>query len=234
AWWTDLSGMTAIRYGAQPQFPQPGDPGPTNRGLNFFGGGTNLGIVRMHQIIDLSALAADIDGGEVNYALSGWFGGSGAQEDRAELSIRFLTGLETPLGTNRIGAVTATDRGGVTSLLERSTTGHLPAGTRRVEFILTATAQSGQNDGYADNLSFVLTPPPDPAVVLLDGRFVTEQWRVEFVSLVGRSYTLERTQDFENWTTVSPATPGTGAVLSLNDPSPPSGRAYYRVRAQRP
>ena len=234
AWWTDLSGMTAIQYGAQPQFPQPGTPGPTNRGVNFFCGGTNLGVVRMSEIIDLSALASDIDSGEVNYDLRGWFGGSGTQEDRAELAVRFLTESEAPLGTNRIGPVTAADRGGATSLLERNTTGRLPAGTRRAEFILTATAQTGLSDGYADNLSFVLTAPPDPAVVLLDGRFVTEQWRVEFASLSGRLYALERTENFELWTTVSPVTPGTGSEMTLNDPSPPPGGAFYRVRSQRP
>jgi hypothetical protein len=234
AWWTDLSGMTAIRYGAQPQFPQPGTPGPTNRGLNFFCGGTNLGVVRMSQIIDLSALAPDIDSGEVNYDLRGWFGGNGTQEDRAELAVRFLMESEAPLGTNGIGPVTSADRGGITSLLERNATGRLPAGTRRAEFILTATAQTGLNDGYADNLSFVLTLPPDPPVLLLDGRFVTEQWRVEFASLADRLYALERTEDFEQWTTVSPVSPGTGAVTTLSDPSPPPGRAFYRVRSQRP
>jgi len=234
AWWTDLSGMTAVRYGAQPQFPQPGDAGPTNRGLNFFCGGTNLGVVRMSQIIDLSALAADIDSGEVSYDLRGWFGGTGTQNDQAELAVRFLTEAEAQIATNRIGAVTAADRSGYTSLLERKATGRLPAGTRRAEFIFTATAQTGLNDGYADNLSFVLTPPPDPAVVLLDGRFVSDQWRVEFASLEGRLYSLERTQDFESWTTVTSGTPGTGAVLTLDDPAPLSGRAFYRVRAQRP
>jgi hypothetical protein len=47
-------------------------------------------------------------------------------------------------------------------------------------------------------------------------------------------YTLERTTDFQTWTAVSAPTAGTTGVMSLLDTNPPSGAAFYQVRADLP
>ncbi len=58
-----------------------------------------------------------------------------------------------------IGPVTPSDRNDITGLLERTSTGKLPAGTRTVEIEILFRKKSGSNnDGYADALSLVLTP----------------------------------------------------------------------------
>jgi len=39
--------------------------------------------------------------------------------------------------------------------------------------------------------------------------------------------------DLRSWTNATPATPGSATLLILQDTNPPSGRAFYRVRANR-
>jgi hypothetical protein len=72
------------------------------------------------------------------------------------VSFRNASGTELIAAT--IGPVTSTDRGGVTGLLLRSTSGSLPVGARTAVVTLTLTRLEGTaNDGYADDLSLVLT-----------------------------------------------------------------------------
>jgi len=232
AWWYDVSSLTLGVYGSNTNFPSPSSPGPTNRGNNFFLGGIASGIIS--QTIDLSDLAADIDDPGVDYQLTGWFGGRGSDEDRMTLGVRFLNVTNGLLGTNYVGAVTAADRSNVTGLLQRSTNGTLPSGTRLVEFVLTARITMGGNDGSADNLSFVLTPRADAPFPILARGFASGNWQVQFDSKTNRLYGLERSQDFQTWTTVSPLTPGTGSQLYLMDTHAPDGQAFYRVSGRRP
>lgn len=71
--------MTAIRYGSS-GFPAQGDPGPPNRGENFFSGSGN-GVQELSQSIDLRRFASVVDSGSARYELSGWLGGWLNQED---------------------------------------------------------------------------------------------------------------------------------------------------------
>lgn len=148
-------------------FPAIGSPGPADRGLNFFSGGfTNPSIG--HQRIDITGVASSIDLGSTRYELSGFLGGFSNQGDRAVLTANFLNDQDAPLGFAAIGAVTNGDRQNITGLLERSTDGLVPVGTRSIQIALALTRSAGQyNDGYADNLSLKLTPVPLPAAVLL-------------------------------------------------------------------
>jgi hypothetical protein len=66
------------------------------------------------------------------------------------------------------------------------------------------------------------------------GSFSNGVWQASFSSRGNWVYTLERTVDFESWTTASPSAPGNGAVLVLQDSTPLSQNAFYRVRAARP
>jgi len=66
------------------------------------------------------------------------------------------------------------------------------------------------------------------------GSFSNGVWQASFSSRSNWVYNLERTADFESWTVASPSAPGNGAVLILQDSTPLSRNAFYRVRAWRP
>ncbi len=227
AWWFDIASTSIGRYGAHSNFPSASSPGPTNRGANFFIGGTTNGSIL--QRIDISDIAADVDRAGVQYEMSGWFGGASTQGDSAALTARFLNASAVGISTNIVGNVTANDRGGVTGLLRRSATGTLPIGTRYVEFVLTNRVVTGMNDGSADNLSFVLTAEPDPSFRIVAHGSTTNGWRVEFDSGANRLYSLERSPTLRQWTQITLPLPGTGQRMSLVDTNPPAGQAFYRL-----
>ena len=154
--WTTAAGEPdVVRYGASGGFPDATSPGPPDRGSNFFGGG-NVACSEMTQKIDLSSRASDIDAGKVTFYLSAWLGGYDGQDDFATLTVTF-----TPGGSAfTIGPVTQADRQGEIALQQRSTTGSVPSGARSATVLLQSTRFSGTyNDGYADDLTFELSPP---------------------------------------------------------------------------
>jgi hypothetical protein len=229
AWWFDIASTSLGVYGANANFPSVASPGPPNRGANFFLGGTTNGSIL--QRIDVSDIAEDVDSAGVTYALAGWFGGAASQEDWASLTARFLDASGAGLGSTTVGQVTAADRGSVTGLFLRSTNGALPSGTRFVEFTLIHRVVSGLNDASADNLSFVLTPPPFS--ITAHGK-ATNGWQVTFPSTINRLYVLARSQDLEQWTEVTPLTPATGETTVLVDTNAPASQAFYRVGWRQP
>jgi hypothetical protein len=95
------------------------------------------------------------------------------------------------------------------------------------------TAPQRTNDASADNLSFVLSPAPAPPLVV-QPRVSAEQFQVEFISRCCRLYSLERTSDFQQWTTVVSNAVGTGQTLVLTDTNRPPAQAFYRVRCYEP
>jgi hypothetical protein len=155
--WMTSGNFTVIKYSTGAGFPTPTDPGPPNRGENFFGGGPDSASSSATQSINVSSSATAIDAGKVAYGLSGYLGGFGSQEDNAVLTITFNSATNAALGTASIGPVTATDRNNATGLLPRATSGIVPAGTRQIDVLLQMTRTGGNsNDGYADNLALVL------------------------------------------------------------------------------
>ena len=99
---------------------------------------------------------------------------------------------------------------------------------------------SGQNPIYAgsilahgsvDNVVFTI---PDPPVANVTGGFLGASWRTQFASQSNWFYTLERSTNSTIWNVASATTAGNGSALSLMDTNPPSGSAYYRVRANKP
>lgn len=231
AWWFDIGSTTLGVYGANTSFPDFSSPGPANRGAKFLLGGTTNGSIL--QRIDISDIAADVDELGVDYTLSGWFGGAGAQEDWASLTARFLNAAGAAVGSNVVGQVTAAERGGVTGLYLRSTDGLLPGGTRSVEFTLTNRVVTGLNDASADDLSFVLTPKTPPFFITAHGK-TTNGWQVRFTSSTNRLYVLERSENLQVWTGVTPPTPGSAQTAVLVDTNAPLGQAFYRVGCRRP
>lgn len=156
--WTTTSGnFTAVQYGASGGFPAVTDPGPVNRGSNFFAGGPNVASSSAFQFISLAPNASVIDAGQATFTLSGYFGGFSTQGDFSFLTATFLDASSNSLGSTQIGLVSSADRNGVSGLLLRSADGFVPAGARTVNLGLGMTRTSGSyNDGYADNLFLVL------------------------------------------------------------------------------
>jgi hypothetical protein len=158
------------------EWPRIADPGPPDRGDNFFSGGDE-DRSSISQTFDVSDLDIQIDDGLVNFDLEGWFGGWLFQEDYATLTALFFDGDGSeiaPVVPVSIGGVTAGNRGNQTALLLRSMTGEVPDGTREIKLLLESVRVEGfSNDGYADNLSFVLTVIPEPSTALLLGMGLT-------------------------------------------------------------
>lgn len=99
---------------------------------------------------------------------------------------------------------------------------------------------SYQDDGFGDSIyaqgvvaNIVVTLPPPP-VQNLTGAFSMGAWQAQFSSQSYWLYTLQRAGEFQSWTNVSPAMPGKGTNLSLQDTNPPRDKAFYRVSASRP
>ena len=155
-------------------------------------------------------LARDVDDGIVDYAMTGWFGGAEAEVDRMALTARFQDSAGAPLGSNTIGNVTASERGGVTGLLWRFAIGGVPTGTRSIEFLLASEAVAGTNDASADNLGFVLSTHPDPSF-RISVAFLSPEARHILVdtTLTNRLYVLEHSGNLQDWEAVSPPAPGT-------------------------
>jgi len=151
--------------------------GATDGGNQFFGGG-NVADSSLSQTVDLRAAGASIDGGNVSYNLGGWLGGYSFDPSAATVKVTFLDANKTYLGTGQIGPVTAWDRLFAINLLERSTTGVLPTGTRYAQVDVSFDDQNpvkygfaaDYNDAFADNISFtvgaVLPAPPAPTPVM--------------------------------------------------------------------
>src|SRR5712692_8263284 len=155
--WTTIGNFTVAQYGGN-GLPSFTDPGPSDRGANFFAGGPNNASSSGSQLINVASAAHQIDVGAVTFTLSGFLGGFADQGDNAVLSITFKNGDQV-LGSAQIGPVTAADRGNATGLLARSTSGAVPVGTREILVVLQMTRAPVffYNDGYADNLNLTLT-----------------------------------------------------------------------------
>ena len=151
----------AVNYG--PNWVLPSQPGPADRGKRMFAGDGARSAG--YQLLDLAGTLTQ----PLSFKLSGWLGGWASQGDNALLYVSFLDGSDSEIGHAAIGPVTPGDRGNVTGLLYREVSDWLPVGTSRLMFSLSMERLGGgDNDGYADNLAFVLDAPapselPEPA-----------------------------------------------------------------------
>jgi PEP-CTERM motif len=174
--WSTSGSFTVVQYGpdnseinTNPDAEFPG----VDFGSNFFAGGPGSALSTAWQTIDVSNVSALINAGEVNYTLSGYFGGYLNQDDSALLIVTFFDGSGDDLGQVSIGGDNEVARNGQTGLLPDSTAGAIPFGTESIEFTLQMTRTVGTyNDGYADNLSFIAVDPPlvpEPGAWALSG-----------------------------------------------------------------
>lgn len=157
AGWTGFDGYAlfqSVDYG--PNWVQPSQPGPLDRGRKMF---TGVGA----QAAGFQTLAlGELAGQPLRYDLRGYLGGWAAQGDNALLYVSFLDGAGNEIGHADIGPVLPADRGEQTGLFLRTASGALPASTASLMFSLSMERQGGgDNDGYADNLSFVVSSVPE-------------------------------------------------------------------------
>lgn len=164
--WSAFGGFTVVQYG--PDSEVPADcPGPTLRGVNFFAGGPDNAFSFAYQYVDVSSVSADIDGHSVVCNLSGWLGGFESEDDNARFTAYFLNAAGQTNRSLQIGPVLAADRTNITGLLYRQASVRVPSGTRQIRCDLDMTRLFGAyNDGYADNLSLVISNSPPPPVPL--------------------------------------------------------------------
>lgn len=155
-------GVTVVEYGSPDGYPGPDDPGPSQRGRNFFCGGAS-GVSTATQRIDLFAIADAIDSTEAVFTLAACLGGYADQRDYATVSVRWFDEDMHVLGITRLDPVMPDEREGATGLFRKEATGTPPSMARwaEVEIMCVRDAGSG-NDGYVDDVSLVITmPEPD-------------------------------------------------------------------------
>jgi hypothetical protein len=164
--WVSSPGFTQVAYGAG-AFPSAAVSLFVGGGTAFFAGGPDVGFSTADRDVDVSAAAPEIDAGRVRADLGALLGGYAGENDAATVRVQFLGANQGVLGLLAVGPVTATDRGGQTTLLQRAASAAVPPGTRSLFVRLSATraGASGYDDGYADNLSLSLVaagslPPP--------------------------------------------------------------------------
>ncbi len=162
--WTANGHPTTAKYGTVGAFPTTSSPG--HAGSEFFAGGPTDPESDLFQTISLFNLSSSVDAKKVDFSLSGFLGGSSNQGDNVTLFANFSDAGMGLLGQVFVGPVTASNRGNVTELLSRSTSGVLPVGTRYIQIQLHFQRSSGTyDDGYADSISMVLSTPPTTGTV---------------------------------------------------------------------
>lgn len=155
--WTSTTQHTVIAYGNPNGFPSTTDPGPPQRGNNFFTGG-NTSPSSASQSVDLSACSALIDAGSLKFDFSAYIGGLATQGDSAVVVADFRD-AKSSLGNVTLGPVTLAERKNVTELLlKQGSLATVPSGARTLVVTMTSTRTDGMgNDGYVDNLSAIVS-----------------------------------------------------------------------------
>lgn len=155
--WASTTGHTVIAYGNTGGFPTVTDPGPPQRGKNFFTGG-NSTPSSASQTVDLNACSALIDSGSLKFDFSAYIGGYSTQGDSAVVVADFRS-AGSSLGKLTLGPVTLSDRNNMSGLLLRQgALNTVPSGARSLVVTMTSNRTDGTgNDGYVDNLSAILS-----------------------------------------------------------------------------
>jgi hypothetical protein len=154
--WTTDGPFSEVAYGA-PEFLTTEDSASWGGGASFFAGGPDAATSSATQVVSVASDAARIDAGSESATLSALLGGYLTQTDSATVTATFLNAGGATVGTLAIGPVTPDDRGSATTLLSRSASAAVPAGTRSISVRIDTTRNEGAyNDGYADNVSLTL------------------------------------------------------------------------------
>jgi hypothetical protein len=165
--WDRLPNFTAVAYGS-PQFPTTAISGDIGGGANFFAGGPDNGFgdaSLIQQQIDLSGSAPQIDQGNVRARVSADLGGFESQADNASAIVVFgNSDFTSATAVANLAPVPPEERGGQTGFVHRTDCVDLQSGTRTAFVqVLAQRSEGAYNDGYADNVSVVLSTNACPA-----------------------------------------------------------------------
>lgn len=135
------------------------DPSALNDGADhgqrFFSAGAGTTDAAGSQVVDVSAAALAIDGGELQAVLAGWLGGGSGEADAARLVALFRDATGQALGSLRLGSAAA--EAGQSKLARLEQAGVVPAGTRAIEVKVEFHRESSSEaPPVADDLSLVL------------------------------------------------------------------------------
>ncbi len=163
--WKTSGALTVVQYGEDVGGLRPFDPGPVDRGNQYFAGGFGPAVSSASQTIDLSAGATEIDAGRVRFYLSAFLmiGDYTASTKSPALIATFKDGTGKVLLTSIVRGPSATEGG---DMQARATSGFLLPNTRSVDLLLELTdpAMGGRGDNFnnssADNIALVLTLEP--------------------------------------------------------------------------
>lgn len=164
--WTAYEGtdlFQSVDYGSN--WVLPTQPGPVDRGAKMFAGESSA-FSAGSQSVDVSSLTASFATGKTAFDLNGYLGGWTSQGDNAQLMVSFIDAASADISYVILGPVTPAERGNQTGLLFRQINGFVPVGTAQIKFDLSMERlNSSDNDGYADNLAFVINAPavPEPS-----------------------------------------------------------------------
>lgn len=171
--WSGTLGYTTTAYGSPGEYPSPGvaetiaSGGSEGGGNGFFDPGTDPDAT-LSQVADLTRFGAQIAAGEFDSLwITGWLGGWEDSPDTVDLSATPLDAVGVPVGPAlQLAGPTASERGNVTALLQRTGILALPPATRLVRVQLSAHGQPGlKNHGYADEIVLWLGHHIDPNAV---------------------------------------------------------------------
>lgn len=155
--WQTTGPFTVVQYASSVGL-SPQSPGPSNRGKNYFAGGPSTASSSAKQSISLAPSAAAIDGGKVQFSLSAWLGGFEGQADHATVTVTFEDARGTTLGSKSIGPVLTQAQKNESGLWQRQASGPVPVHSVTAVVKIVSTREAGSyDDGYADNLSLILT-----------------------------------------------------------------------------
>ena len=155
--WAVTGNLTVLRYGTLGGFPSTNDA-PAG-GRNFFAGGPDSPLSVGTQVLLVADLAPAIDASQLACTVSGLFTSTGAKRDQATLEAVFKDAEGRSLGQVTTSPVLPSDRKYQTLMVPRSAGAPIPPQTRAIEVHLVMKRVAGSyNDGYADNLSVVITP----------------------------------------------------------------------------
>jgi hypothetical protein len=221
--WITTNGFTVGAYGVSSGVPT-NCPGP---GTNYFAGGPGTALSSAYQFISLTNAAAQVDTGGVLADLTGYLGGWSSQDDNGILKAEFTDGVKTNiLGSLTLGPVMAIDRTNQTVFLYRENISLVPTGARLVKLTLTMTRSAGSyDDGYADNLSLVLTTN-QPALTIHGGANLMVTWPTNYADgyLLQQSTNLAST----NWLACTNAISNVSGTNQTTIP-PAIGKQFFRL-----
>lgn len=161
--WASSGPATIVRWDTGGGFPIYSDSGPPIpiRGDNFAAGGPGNAVSSLVQIIDLTQDAPTIDVGAMTFRLTAWLGGYANQDDHATLTYEFLSSASTTISSGTMLGPYASNRQNLTALHYVVNEAPVPPQSRMTRLTLTFVRAAGDfNDGYADNIEFVLRTVP--------------------------------------------------------------------------